>query len=112
MLFRKPDQVREPLYVVCPLQNPWRWRSRWKLAERALKHFLDSGATVILVETAFNRRELAFADSGLDGLATNCGILGSDPKFRCKYIGLHSPSELWLKENMINLGAQSLPYDW
>src|SRR5580700_5234618 len=91
------DRVREPLYAVVPYFNPWRWKSRVKHTERAIKHFHDSGAVIILVECGFNRRELVFADSGLDGMPANCGILGADPKFRHRYIGLHSRDELWLK---------------
>lgn len=83
-----------------------------KHAQRALKHFHDAGCIITLVEVGFNRRELIFADSGLDGSAPNCSVLGSDPKYRHKYIGLHTKDELWLKENAINIGVQHLPYDW
>ncbi len=106
------DKVTEPLYAIVPLFNPWRHKSRWKHTERALKHFHDSGAVIILVEIGFNRRDLVFADSGLDGTAAECGILGTDPKFRHKYIGLHTKDELWLKENAVNVGVQHAPYDW
>lgn len=106
------DVVREPLYVIVPVSNPWRWKSRYKHTDRAIKHFMDSGAVVYLVEIAFNRREPVYADSGLDGTPANCGIIGSDPKFRHKYILLRSTSELWLKECAINLAAQSCPFDW
>jgi len=107
-----PDQVREPLYAIVPYFNPWRWKSREKHTIRAIKHFCDSGAVVVLVEAAFNRREFAFAECGLDGLAANCGILGSDPQFRHKYIGLRTRDELWLKENLINIGVSHLPQNW
>jgi hypothetical protein len=98
------DQVREPLYAIVPLSNCWRWKSRWKHTQRAIKHFMDSGAVVILVEVAFNRRELVFEDCGIDGMAANCAIQG--PEFKHRYIGLRSTSELWLKENIINVGVQ------
>lgn len=110
MLFRKPDQLLEPLYAIVPVQNPWRWRSRWKLTERAVKHFMDSGAVVVLVELAFNRREFAFAEWGLDKLPVDCDLLPGN--FRHMYIPLRSKEELWLKENLINVGASRLPYDW
>jgi hypothetical protein len=111
--FQKPDVVREPLYCIVPVQNPWRWRSRWVHTERAVKHFMDSGAVVVLIEAAFNRREFAFANSGLDGTPINCpGVLGSDSKFRHMYIPVRTRDELWLKENLINLAVQRLPYDW
>ncbi|HEY3795141.1 MAG TPA: hypothetical protein VGM09_25225 [Bradyrhizobium sp.] len=112
MPYLTPDAVREPLYAIVPVFNPWRWKSRWKHTERAIKHFIDAGAVVVLVEAAFNRRELAFADSGLDGSPAHCGVLGSDPAFRHRYIGLHTKDELWLKENLINVGVASLPYGW
>lgn len=107
------DQVREPLHVIVPLQNQWRWKTRYKHMDRAIKHFVDSGAVVTLVEAAFNRRELVYADSGLDGLAANCAIQG--PQFKHRYIGLATAAELWLKENLINVGAQDVTqrhYDW
>jgi hypothetical protein len=106
------DIVREPLYVVIPVSNPWRWKSRYKRTDRAIKHFMDAGAVVVLVEVAFNRREFVYADSGLDGTPANCGILGQDHRFRHKYIGLRSASELWLKEAQICAAVQQLPYDW
>src|SRR5438270_636071 len=113
MLFRKPDQVLEPLYAIIPVQNPWRWRSRWVHTERAIKHFMDSGAVVILVEAGFNRRELAFANSGLHNTPASCGVLGTDHEFRHQYIGLHTADELWLKENLINVGVSRIPnWNW
>lgn len=110
MLIFNKDVVREPLYAIVPVQNPWRWKSRYKHTQRALKHFTDAGAVVVLVETAFNRREHVFADCGLDGMQANCHY--HDKEFKHRYIGLRSESELWLKENMINIGVQSLPHDW
>ena len=77
---------------------------------RAIKHFADSGAVVILVELAFNRREFVFADCGLDGTPAECSIHGTE--FRHKYIGLRSQTELWLKENLVNVAVHSLPYNW
>jgi hypothetical protein len=107
-----PDKISEPLYCVVPYQNAWRWKSREKHTTRALKHLMNSGATVILVETAFNRRDFTFPDSGLDGLPANCGVLGSDNRFRHQYVPLRSASELWLKESMVNVAVTRLPYDW
>lgn len=104
------DKITEPLNVVVALQNPWRYKSRYKHMDRALKHFADSGAVITLVETGFNRRELVYADSGLDGAAAKCAIHGKE--FKHKYIGLHSSSELWLKECLVGIGVQNLPHDW
>ena len=107
-----PDAVREPLYAVVPYFNPWRWKSREKHTLRAIKHFADAGAVVILVEAAFNRREFSLADCGLDGVLASCHILPSDHNFRHRYIGLRTTDELWLKENLINAGVSRLPDNW
>ena len=112
MPFLVPDKLREPLYALVPVYNPFRFKSRWKHTERAIKHFMDSGAVVYLVEAAFNRREFAFENSGIDGLPANCGVLGTDHNFRHRYIGLRTKDELWLKENLINTAAARLPHDW
>jgi hypothetical protein len=109
MPYLVPDKVIEPLYAIVPYFNPWRWKSREKHTQRALKHFHDSGAVITLVEIGFNRRTHAFADSGLEGLLSECKVAG---EHRHRYIGLHTKDELWLKENAINIGAQSLPYNW
>jgi hypothetical protein len=106
------DVVREPLYAIVPYSNVWRHKSRVKHTQRALKHFHDSGATIVFVEVAFNRREFAFANCGLEGQSANCGILGADNRFKHRHIQLRTTSELWLKENMINIGVQHLPHDW
>jgi hypothetical protein len=107
------DEVREPLYAIVPVQNAWRYKSRYKHTERAIKHFVDSGAVVVLVEVAFNRREFVFADSGLDGTPAHCRVYGTDADFRHRYVPLRSRSELWLKENMIHAAvSRALPADW
>lgn len=113
MVIVAKDVVREPLYAIVPHYNPWQWKSRQKHTERAIKHFIDSGATVVLVEIAFNRREFVFEDSGIEGLGTNCdGVLKNSNEFKCKYIKLRASNELWLKENAINIGVTHLPTDW
>ncbi len=105
------DRVNEPLYAIVPYFNPWRWKSRAKHTQRALKHFHDSGCVIVLVEIGFNRRSFVFEGSGLDGAAANCPILG-DHRFRHRWLGYRTTDELWLKENAINLGVASLPHDW
>lgn len=106
------DSVKEPLHAVVPYFNPWRWKSREKHTIRALKHFHDAGVVVTLVEAAFNRRGFTLADSGLDGTLASCAILPEGHGFRHRYVGLRTQDELWLKENLINVGVAHLPYDW
>jgi hypothetical protein len=109
------DEVREPLFALVPVSNPWRWKSRYKHTDRAIKHFIDAGFIVYLVEVAFNRREFVYADAGIEEAPVNCRILRGDPKYKHKYIPLRSRSELWLKENQIRIGVQHVAdtcYDW
>jgi hypothetical protein len=35
-----------------------------------------------------------------------------DKRYQHKYIGLHTKDELWLKENLANIGFQHAPHDW
>jgi hypothetical protein len=99
-LFRRPDKVNEPLYVVATLFNATRWRSRWKLFQRFRKHVLDSGAKLCIVELAFGEREFVFTEDR-DGWQDNE-----------YFLQLRTNTELWYKENMINLGVQRFPSDW
>jgi hypothetical protein len=106
------DVVREPLYTLVPYFNPWRNKSRVKHTERALKHFHDSGCTIVFVETCFGRRESDFETLGLDGTLTNCDILGVS-EFRHKHVVLRTSDEFWHKEDAVNLGVQrALPHNW
>lgn len=106
MLIFNQDKVREPLYAVVPYFNPWRSKSRVKHTQRAIKHFADSGCVVILVEAALGDREFVFEDSGLHGSPSEFS------NFKHRVICLRAKDEIWLKENLINIGVQSLPDDW
>jgi len=107
------DVVREPLYTYVPYFNPFRNKSRPKHTERALKHFHDSGATIVFIETCFNRRESEFETLGLDGTLTNCDIIGGKSEFRHKHIVLRTTDEFWHKEDSINVGVQrAAPHNW
>jgi hypothetical protein len=94
-LFQRPDQVRHPLYVVTPVINSRRFRTRWKLYEDFAKHVSDSGGILYTVEVAFGDREFAVTQS-------------DNPR----HLQLRTFHELWLKEQAINLMVQRLPCDW
>lgn len=93
--FQRPDQVREPLYVVTPIFNPVRFRSRWKLYQDFAKMVEEAGAILYTVEIAMGEREFALAD-----------IMYS------RHIQLRSKHEIWFKENAINVAVSRLPMDW
>lgn len=82
--------MNETLYVIAPVFNPWRYKSRINLYNNFKKYVADSGAQLITVELAHADREYV-----------------TDPDIK-----LRTTSELWHKEKMINIGIQSLPRDW
>lgn len=87
--------VDAPLYVVTCISNPKRYRSRYNLYRRFEKYIADSGAILVTIEQAFGEREFEITDP-------------SNPF----HIRITSSSELWHKENMLNLAIQRLPSDW
>lgn len=94
-LFSRPDRLHDPLYVVTTIFNATRYRSRWRLYEDFAKHVAEAGAVLYTVEVAFGERDFAVTQP-------------DDPHD----LQLRTTSELWLKENALNLGVQRLPQDW
>lgn len=99
-LFRRPDIVDEPLYVVATIFNATRWRSRWKLFQRFRHHMLASGVRLCVVELAFGDREFSLTEE-------HNGWQDNEYHLR-----LRTDHELFYKENLINLGVARLPADW
>jgi hypothetical protein len=95
VLYPAHDRVEHPLHVVTPLFNPVRFKSRWKLYERFAKMVADAGGILHTVEAAFGERTHV-----VHPIAGDC------------YYPMRTRSELWIKENLINLGIQRLPSDW
>ncbi len=94
-LFQRPDQIEQPLYVIMVVFNPIRYRTRWKLAEDAIKRVNRSGAILYLAEVAFGHRNFVLTDP-------------NNPQ----HLQLSTTHELWLKENIQNLLLQRLPINW
>ena len=93
--FARPDRLHHPLYVITPIVNVQRFRSRWRLYADFKKMVAEAGAILFTIEVAFGDR---------DFVVTN----PDDPH----NIQLRTHHELWLKERMINLAVQRLPLDW
>ena len=87
----RPDKISEPLYVVSPISNPCRYRSRWGLYHDFKHHIENRGAKLHTVEVAYGDREFSLPDA---------------------QVKLRTQHELWNKENAINVAVQSLPSDW
>jgi hypothetical protein len=82
-------------YVVTCISNPVRYRSRYHLYRKFAEHITQLGGKLYTVELATGDRpfEVTQADDPTD-------------------IQLRSRSEIWHKENMINIAISRLPSDW
>lgn len=87
--------VDAPLYVVVPVINPSRYRSRYSLYHDFQKYITDTGAVLYTVEAAFGDRDFEVTDA-------------ANPR----HIRLRTSHEVWHKENLINIGVSRLPADW
>ncbi len=86
------------LHVVGVIQNSSRWHSRLRLFRQWAKEMVNTPHVKLhVVEAVFGEREAE--------CAPKCG--------EYSYHKVHTNSEIWLKENLINLGIKnSLPSDW
>lgn len=94
-MFTRPDQIHDPLYVICPIFNPMRYRTRWKLYKDFALMVKAAGAKLMTVEIAYGERDFVLQDAEHD-----------------YYVPLRMKDELWIKECAINVGFSKLPADW
>ena len=87
--------VDAPLYVIAPIVNPSRYRSRYALYRDFAKYITDAGAVLYTVEAAYGDRDFEITDA-------------ANPY----HIRLRTSHEVWHKENLINIGVSRLPADW
>lgn len=110
-MYLTPDRVDEPLYVITTVFNPVRFKSRYKLYQRFATYVRDSGAVLVTVEASFGERTPAVVETVVEGPADPA--LTRAPKGTPHlYIKVRTPHELWIKENLINIGIARLPADW
>lgn len=83
------------LHVVTAVFNPFRYRSHYDNYRRFAQHMADSGVILTTIELAFGERPFA--------------ITAADNP---RHVQVRGTSELWLKENLLNLAVQRLPPDW
>jgi len=83
--------VNNNLYVVTPIFNPQRFKSRIRLYQNFAKHMACSGATLFTVEAAFGQHpfEVTTPDNPM-------------------HLQLRTDQVLWHKERLINLGIGAL----
>lgn len=83
------------LHVVTAVANPERYKSRYNLYRDFEKRCLDAGAKLHTVEAAFGERpyEVTTHDNP-------------------NHTQLRTNSQIWHKENLLNIGISRLPKDW
>ena len=89
------EPISAPLYVITAITNYPRFYSRYRLYERFEKMCADAGAVLYTVEIALRDRhhEVTKFDNP-------------------HHIQLRTISELWHKENALNIAISRLPADW
>ena len=83
------------LHVVTCVSNPLRFQSRYRLYRDFAKHMRDSGVELYTAECAFSERPFEVTEAG-------------NPR----HLQLRTTSEIWHKENLLNLMIARLPSDW
>jgi len=86
--------ITPQLYVVTAVSNPNRYYSRYKLYQAFEKMVADAGAILYTVELALRDRHFEVTSP-------------DNPR----NIQLRSPSIVWHKENLLNIGVRHLPED-
>ena len=83
------------LHVVTCVSNPVRFQTRYRLYRDFAKHMADSGVDLYTVECAFGARPFEVTDAN-----------------HPRHLQLRTKSEMWHKENLLNLIIARLPRDW
>ncbi len=87
--------IEAQLYVVAPIINSSRYRSRYRLYREFAKYISDAGAVLYTVEAAYGDRAFEITDASSRS-----------------HIRVRTNHEVWHKENLINIGVSRLPADW
>ena len=85
----------ENFYVIAVMTNPERYKTRPRLFEEFQERMKKYGAKLYVVEGALGDRNFEVTEAG-------------NPQ----HIQIRTDSELWLKENLINIGISRLPSTW
>lgn len=92
------------LWVVTAVSNPARFKTRYALYKKFRHHITQElGLPLVTVEAAYGDRDFQLTDDGLSD-AVLTGPRTVDVRVRNK-------SQVWLKENLWNIGARYLPRD-
>src|SRR3984885_10870469 len=87
--------ISAPLYVIAPIVNPSRFRSRYALYRDFEKYITNAGAILYTVEAAYGDRDFEITDVA-----------------NSRHLRVRTNHEVWHKENLINVGVSRLPDGW
>lgn len=88
-------QPSSRLHVIAVLSNPVRYNSRYRLFKQFEEEMKQWDVDLHIVELAFGARNFEVTDP-------------TNPN----HVQVRGNSELWHKENLINIGFSRLPHDW
>ena len=88
------DKLKD-FYVIAVMTNPERFKVRPRLFKEFMIRMEKYGAKLYVVEGAFGNREFEVTDP-------------TNPR----HIQVRTDTELWHKENLINIGISRLPANW
>ena len=89
------EYLLDNFYVIAVMTNPERFKTRPRLFKEFMARMDKYGAKLYVVEGAYGDRAFEVTDA-------------SNPR----HIQLRTESELWHKENLINIGISRLPASW
>ncbi len=82
------------LHVIAVRVNPLRWQTPDMIYRAWVEHMLASGVALTVIECQFGERPFVHQDP------------------RVNHIGVRARTQVWSKENLINLAIARLPADW
>lgn len=101
----------EKLCVVCVISNPQLFKRRYELYHQFKKRMLlNQNIDFYTVEMTFCQRDFVITvdkDCPVCSDVQKCGCCA-----KCHNIRVRTSSELWHKENLINIGVAHLPENW
>lgn len=89
------EKSANDFYVVAVITNPERFQKRPKLFKEFMARMEKYGVNLYVVEAAYGDRQFEVTDA-----------------LNHRHIQLRTDSELWHKENLINIGISRLPANW
>lgn len=88
----------DPLYVISVIFNPQRYSSRMRLYEQFKEYMLKTKNVILYtIECSFGDR---------------MSLIDEEMEDNHVILRVKTDSEIWLKENLINIAVQRLPTDW